>query len=119
MSTLVKFAKAELRAAGLFDDDADYNGDIGASVCALMETFCAYGHSGGSAAITLSLFAKLADHKPISPLTGEDDEWREMPSEDRHALFQNVRCSTVFKKENIAWDLADKQRPIKFPYTVA
>ena len=119
MTTLLQHTKSELRAAGLFDDDSDFDGEIGVQVMALMETFCAYGHSSGSAAATLGLFAKLADHRPITPLTGADDEWVEVPSEDHRALFQNARCSSVFKKENLAWDIANGHKPIKFPYSVA
>lgn len=40
-----------------------------------------------------STLALLMDHKPISPLTGDDDEWVEV----RDGVFQNKRCSTVFK----------------------
>jgi len=119
MSELVSFAKSELRTAGLFDADADYDGAVAANVVALMETFCAYGHSGGSAGATLGLFNKLAQHKPLTPLTGEDDEWVEVSSEDHHALFQNARCSTVFKQDDIAWDSTTGHRPVKFPYSVA
>ncbi len=116
MSELVKFAKAELRAAGLFDADVDYDGAVAANVVALMETYTAYGHSGESGRIALALFVKLAQHKPITPLTGEDDEWGEPGEAD---LMQNVRCPTVFKKENVAWDTAIGQKPITFPYTVS
>ena len=122
MSELVKFAKAELRRAGLFDADADYDGAVGANVVALMETFCAYGHSGGSAAITLALFSKLADHKPITPLTGEDDEWEIVEHQSKDDLpfrMQNIRCPTVFREGEIAWDTSKGHKPITFPYTVA
>jgi hypothetical protein len=114
MSELVKFAKSELRAAGLFDEDADYDGEIAPVVVSLMETFTAYGHSGGSASRTLAIFDKLARHIPITPLTGEDDEWREY-----EGIWQNTRYHTVFKdKDGVAWDTANHNMPVHFPYTV-
>src|ERR1035437_880905 len=121
MSSLLQFAKSELRAAGMFDDDSDYDGDLGAQVMALMETFCAYGHSGESAAMTLVLFDKLARYLPINPLTGEDSEWDDVPAEDGEGLFrfQNNRCPTVFKEGDVAWDSAIGHEPITFPYMPA
>ncbi len=116
MSELVKFAKAELRAAGLFDTDADYDGAVAANVVALMETYTAYGHSGGSAEATLGIFNKLANHKPLTPLTGEDDEWDDTASE---GLQCNNRCPTVFRDGERAWDTANHEKRVTFPYTVA
>ena len=119
MSELVRFAKAELRAAGLFDADADYDGAVAANVVALMETYTAYGHSGESGRIALALFVKLAQHKPITPLTGEADEWQAMPSDDDGPLFQNKRCYTVFKRDGVvAWDTANHNRAVTFPYGI-
>lgn len=40
-----------------------------------------------------SYLSKLMDYKPITPLTGEDDEWFDV--ED--AVKQNKRCSSLFK----------------------
>jgi hypothetical protein len=97
MSTLVQFTKSELRAAGLFDADADYEGAVAACVTALMETFVAYGQSGGSAEQVLALFTKLAKHRPITPLTGEDDEWDDRSEMSGYPLWQNKRDSRVFK----------------------
>ena len=116
MSELVKFAKAELRAAGMFDTDADFNGDVAPCVVAMMETFTAYGHSGASAALTLQAFSRLSDHKPLTPLTGDDSEWWS-PGGDT-SMLQNKRCHTVFKDGKTAWDTAHGDKPIKFPYTV-
>jgi hypothetical protein len=119
MSSLLQFAKSELRAAGMFDDDSDFDGDLGAQVMALMETFCAYGHSGGSAAMTLVLFDKLARHLPINPLTGEDSEWEDLQIAGIIPVYQNTRCPTVFKQGDVAWDSAISHKPIAFPYMPA
>lgn len=119
MSELLKHAKSELRAAGLFDADADYDGAIATSVVALMETFCAYGHSGGSAGQTIDVFTRLVNAKPLTPLTGDDSEWNEVGS-DMESMWQNKRCASVFKDRKTAWDI-DKpghRVPIIFPYKV-
>ena len=116
MSSLLQFAKSELRSAGMFDADSDFDGDLGAQVMALMETFCAYGHSGGGAAMTLVLFDKLARYLPINPLTGEDSEWDDPVPNGAGDMQQNNRCPTVFKEGDVAWDSAVGHKPITFPY---
>lgn len=40
---------------------------------------------------------ELFDYKCISPLTGADDEWFEVYSDEKETLLQNKRCGTVFK----------------------
>ena len=96
----------------------------------LMETFCGQGHSGSSAPYVVDLFAKLALYKPLSPLTGADDEWLDNGGDD----LQNVRASHVFKNKatGAAYDIrgrvfrhpdgacftsADSRVPVTFPYT--
>lgn len=118
MSSLLQFAKSELRAAGLHDPDADYGGDIATCVTSLMETFVAYGHSGGSAEQTLAIFEKLARHIPITPLTGEDDEWHDRTNENSgETMWQNKRCERVMKNIHMAWDTDHGYVAIEFPYT--
>lgn len=120
MSSLLNHAKSELRAAGLFAPDADYNGEVAVAVIALVELFASQGHSGGSADATVAIFAKLASFKPLLPLTGEDDEWIDRSVESGYPLWQNNRYSSVFKNDKIAWDvkLMDGRLPITFPYAV-
>jgi hypothetical protein len=93
MSTLVAYAKQELKAAGLYDDDAEYGGDIKDAVLELVTTFAKQGHSGGSAPIVVSLFSKLASFEPLGPITGAEAEWVEVDG----GVFQNARCGSVFK----------------------
>lgn len=131
MSSLLQKAKTELRSAGLFAPDADYDGMVAHSVVSLMETFVAAGHSGGSAEITLALFERLAHHKPITPLTGEDSEWEDRSEMSGFPLWQNNRYSSVFKNKQRAWIVLEPSRSLErspgdgkikditFPYTVA
>lgn len=132
MSNLVSFAKDELKQAGLFDADSDYDGELGKSVLELVETFAKQGHSGGSAAMAMSIFAIVGAFKPLTPLSGADDEWTEVAEENGKPLYQNKRCPTVFKTDGVAYDLnatvlvsadgnrtwnRDCARNITFPYT--
>lgn len=62
----------------------------------LVLVFGTQGHSGFSAAYARQALAKLLDFKPIAPLTGADSEW----SEVAEGVFQNCRCSSVFKSND-------------------
>ena len=119
MSSLLQHAKSELRRAGLFDPDADFDGEVAVQVVALMETLVAYGHSGGSLRLTLDFFNRVANHKPITPLTGEENEWDDLPVEMSEPVWQqNNRCLTIFRDKDHAWDSANGDKTITFPYTV-
>jgi hypothetical protein len=119
MSRLSQHAKRELRAAGLFDADAEYNGDVAVQVTSLMEVFTAYGHSGGGAEQTLAVFETLARGMPLTPLTGEDDEWEHPEGVEDDQIKVNKRYCCVFKDDMMAWDVRVGRKPITFPYTVA
>ena len=75
-------------------------------ILALCEAFGNSGQSGGSApivagAITAAVKTLLLQ-KSICPITGIDDEWvnvREM-SEDDDLMYQNKRCSALFKSKS-------------------
>lgn len=120
MTSLVQHAKRELRTAGLFDADSDFDGEIGVQVSSLMDVLTAYGHSGASLEQTLSVFDKLARGKPLTPLTGEDDEW-EVPEQcklDYPQMLQNKRYHFIFKDDEMAWDVNKGRVAITFPHTV-
>lgn len=98
MSNLHNHAMAEFRAAGWTDADGKFNDEMQEDICKhilkLLDVFADEGHSGSSAPYAVNLFKKLAMFEPIVPLTGEDWEWHE-PSP---GVFQNKRCSRVFKQ---------------------
>jgi hypothetical protein len=151
------FAKNELELAGFFDKDAMYGGMIGESIMRMIEVFSDEGHSGMSASIAISTFQRVANFEPLTPLTGDDDEWNDISDDSftafaitepdaegleiintineavtrKHVLFQNKRCSHVFKDENGAYDSqgrvfrepsgacftsSDSRVPVTFPY---
>lgn len=65
MSNLVNHATAELKKAGLFDKDSDYDGMLGEGVLELITVFANQGHSGYSAQITRELFNKLSNFEEL------------------------------------------------------
>jgi len=129
MSNLTDFARLELKAIGAFSEKDDfYGGMTGKAVMELIEVFSKQGHSGMSASLVRSLFDRVSNYKPLSPLTGEDDEWNEV----NNGKFQNKRCSHVFKENGIAYDSngkifrepngtcytsRDSEVVVTFPYT--
>ena len=96
---LVDHAKVELEIAGLLNEEGDfYGGMTGKAVLELMEVFAKQGHSGMSAPIVADLFQKLANYKPLGPITGKDEEWVEVFNDkDGQPVYQNKRGSAVFK----------------------
>ena len=100
MSNLKLHALDEFRAAGFIDENGIYCDEMQEAVCEnvlkLLDVFADEGHSGFSASYAIKLFTKLAKFEPIVPLTGEDFEW----SEASPGVFQNKRCSHVFKRKD-------------------
>lgn len=55
-------------------------------------------HSGASIGFTKHILNRLIEHKPLTPLTGQDDEWNlTYREDDEYNCYQNKRCSSVFK----------------------
>lgn len=88
----------EFRAAGWCDENGKFDDEMQEAICnhvlKLLELFADEGHSGSTAPYTVNIFKKLAMFEPIVPLTGEDWEWTEV----HDGVFQNKRCSRVFKQ---------------------
>ena len=77
MSNLLSHAKHELDLIGMIDngDETDMNTMMRRHILMMMEVFSNEGHSGFSASYAANAISKLMMYKPLSPLTGEDDEW--------------------------------------------
>lgn len=130
-SQVLEFARSELEYAGLFDADADYGGMLGDAVMNLLKEHEKEGHSGFSNHMVVDLFSKLATFTPLTPLSGDDDEWGD--DVDGLGMQQNRRESRVFRSpERGAWTLdavvfrepsgatytsSQSAQPITFPYT--
>lgn len=71
----------------------------------LIDVFSKQGHSGSSAPHLVGIFEKLARYEPLGPITGVADEW----SEVGEGMWQNLRCSHVFKdSDGRAYDIEGK-----------
>lgn len=93
---LERHAERELRLAGWFGQDGFYGDMMGHAVLRMIREFSEEGHSGMSAPTAVALFEEVAMFKPLTPLTGEDDEWIKHDYGD-DVSYQNKRCGHVFK----------------------
>jgi len=96
--SLIKHAERELRLAGFFDKDSDYEGMLGGAVMELVKVFSKQGHSGFSAHRVIGLFKRVASFENLLPLSGDDSEWNDISDLDNGTL-QNNRVSSVFKEK--------------------
>lgn len=107
--SLVSHAKAELKSIGMLGSEDEMNTMMSDNIIQLLEVFAEQGHTGFSAPYCIDLFTKLANFKPLGPLTGADDEWAEVTRyNDEVPLYQNKRCSHVFKDADGAYDINGK-----------
>ncbi len=71
------------------------------SIKGVLEAFSNEGHSGGSAPFAASVIARtikaILGYQVLSPLTGEDNEWRDISEMHGSPMWQNIRDSGVFK----------------------
>jgi hypothetical protein len=118
---LIAHAERELRLLGEDPDMATH-------VLDMVRLFSDARHSGFSAAHAITLLTRLLAFKPLTPLTGQDDEWV-MVAE---GLEQNNRCPRVFRQNGEAYDIegfvfrdpdgccytnSESRRAVTFPYT--
>ncbi len=101
-SNLETYAESELRRAGAFDEDGAYMGSLGPAVMKMVKIFAEEGHSGTSASLAINMFQRVARFQPLTPLTGDDDEWNECGD----GVWQNRRSPRVFKEaDGRAYDI--------------
>jgi hypothetical protein len=106
LSNLISYAEDELNRIGMTEDSPDeMNVEMRKHILHMVKEFSEEGHSGFSGRYALNMLTKLLDFKPITPLTGADDEWNDV-GED---YWQNKRCSSVFKKaDGTCYDIDGK-----------
>ena len=86
---LYEYAKSELeRIEKSIEQD-----EINKCILDIIKVFESQGHSRSSAMYTILILNRLFHFYPLTPLTGEDDEWAEISN----GVYQNCRCSSVFK----------------------
>lgn len=113
--SLIEHAKSELGAINFGKEDTD-------RMIQILELFFDQWDSGGAVSVAGAVLARLISGQPLAPITGAESEWMECGP----GVFQNIRCSSVFKQreprkdigrggmhpydiDNLAWDG-------KFPY---
>lgn len=119
-SNLVTFAESELARIEVGEDDDGMQEAINKDILAVVEVFSQQGHSGFSGSYAISMLEKLLRFEPITPLTGEDDEWNDIGEMSGSPMWQNKRCSHVFKNaDGRAYDIQGKvfTDPDGFSYT--
>lgn len=111
-SAFVLHAKRELDIIGLTEDSTDeMNVMMRNHLLHMCRQFAEEGHSGFSAAYAAKCLDKLFRYEPLSPLLGDDSEWNDvsdMAGPGGGKLYQNNRCSRVFKDDEGAYDIEGK-----------
>ncbi len=136
MSNLVDYARKELTRAGYFGGEP-MDELMANHVIDLITVFSEGGHSGFTASVARGLFHSLSNCEPILPLNGDESEWSHISKDmylGDHELYQNNRCSHVFKEvkngvETIydseaivfrdkdgCFTSSDSRKEIEFPY---
>lgn len=78
--------------------DDDMQKSIADDVMDIVRVFGRQGHSGFSAGYMMPLINASLRHEPLTPLTGEDDEWVVLDGSSADMSLQNKRNSAVFKR---------------------
>lgn len=110
--SIIEQAKAELAATDFGDDDSKV-------MISILEKFFDQWDSGGAVSVAAPVLMRLIAGQPLGPLTGEDSEWIDRSEINGEPMWQNMRCSSVFKDgKGHAYDIdADDDRAqITFPY---
>ena len=141
MGTLLDHAKRELGILGMTEDSLEAsNVAMRKHILHMVNEFSKERHSNFSAHYAVKCLQRLLEFEPLTPLTGEDSEWYHVTSEKENnveiPVYQNIRCSRVFKQANRfegqaydvegrkfvdsnghIWLTVDSIIPITFPYT--
>ena len=116
MSNLIDHAEREMRLAGLYDADADYGGMIPEAVLALVKVHAEQGHSGGSHAMVMAIFNRVANFKTLTPVTDDPGEWVDQSAASGGTpCWQNKRQSSCFSTDGgkTHYDIDDPQQTVK------
>jgi hypothetical protein len=110
--SIIEQAKHELALVNFGDDDSRVMVEI-------LEKFFDHWDSGGAVHAVAPVLQRLIAGKPLSPLTGHEDEWV-IHDFDNDCYAQNKRCGSVFKRRDGSAYTIDGPKPgrtpIKFPY---
>ena len=100
MANISDWAKREIEIALSDNNTCGWARGVYDSALKAFISLCNDGHSGMSIGATKQVLNRLIDCKPLTPLTGSDDEWGLCSDVGDELMYQNKRCTSVFKKVN-------------------
>ena len=105
-SNVIQSALNEFKFLGWMDKDGNFDDEMQELICTnvleLLHVMSKQGHSGFSANYLLSMFNKLANGKPLSPLTCKENEW----AYDVDGTARNIRANGIYKnKDGIVYQI--------------
>lgn len=90
----------KMRADGEDAESIEMQEHMHRDVRAVLEVISEQGHSGFSVNVLLNMVKRLGSYEPLLPIQGTDDEWVNVADlNDGIPLFQNRRCSHVFRND--------------------
>ena len=114
--SIIESAKIELAAINFGEEDT-------AVMVDLLERFFGQWDSGGAVYAVAPILQRLIAGKPLSPLTGAENEWLDVSDSVGRQCWQNRRMSSVFREEDgegKVWaydiDAPSGRKAISFPY---
>ena len=99
MAGLVEFAEGELNLLLKSCKDSESlktQKAINDDILDIIKLFSSQGHSGFSAGYSLNILKRLLDYKPLSAITGDEDEWEQL-NYSPDLAYQNKRCPSLFR----------------------
>lgn len=99
---LVKHAERELDNIGMVGSNVE-EAIMRKHILKVIEEFNMTGHTKLTRHWYIDIITKLMKGEPLTPLTGEDNEWKQIKTSDG-IVYENIRCDHVFKKDGIAWN---------------
>lgn len=112
MSNLIAHAERELRLAGLFDRDSDYNGALGPAILRVVQAFADERPSGGMASVSIPVLEKLLRFENLTPITDDPRDWMDVSQYGPGPMWQCVRNHRLFSEDGgkIHYDVDDPNR---------
>lgn len=101
--SLVEHAKKELeRLSNNCNDQEGFEMQevINKDIISIVEVFANQNHSGFTASYVIEMLEQLLKYRPLTPLTGNDDEWIDISESNGNcAMWQNNRAPMIFKDD--------------------
>lgn len=97
---ILEHLEREFRIAGLLSGTSALEDKLVVSLRGLATTFIEQEHTHETGSMTLTLFDRIVQGKPLVPLYGAPAEWERLPpnpEDPEGPVAVNKRCRTVFK----------------------